>query len=138
MTICTVEIVVSVAFYLLISTIGSFPFKDPDPALARSFSLRNGFGHIPRPVFNDPDSELYNLQYYPVSLSQRKVSFVLSPLSLPSPVSDMVILELEGTHHASGSQILVSFSCYRTYLPKLATYFFLTAAVEMLTTQIPS
>jgi hypothetical protein len=38
-----------------------FDSKEPDPSLARSLSTRNGFGHIPRPVFNDPDYELYTL-----------------------------------------------------------------------------
>ena len=35
--------------------------SDPDLSLARSFSLRNGFGCIPRPTFNDRDYELYTL-----------------------------------------------------------------------------
>jgi hypothetical protein len=34
---------------------------DPDLSLARSFSLRNGIGCIPRPTFNDRDYELYTL-----------------------------------------------------------------------------
>jgi hypothetical protein len=34
---------------------------DPDPSLASSFSVRNGYGHIPPPVFHDPDFELYCL-----------------------------------------------------------------------------
>jgi hypothetical protein len=34
---------------------------DPDPSLASSFSVRNGYGHIPPPVFDDPDFELYCL-----------------------------------------------------------------------------